>query len=135
MTETYNAIREAPVAERQDVPLSHLKIGVKCGASDGFSGISANPAMAKCRSSCRPRRRVGAGRISRAVRRGGDIVQRCATRELKEKFLSLMKNYEHVANFFGTTIADNPSPGNIADGLITDAIKSAGAAKKGGERR
>ena len=95
LTETYNAIREAPVAERQDVPLSHLKIGVKCGAE-------------------------------------GDIVQRCATRELKEKFLSLMKNYEHVANFFGTTIADNPSPGNIADGLITDAIKSAGAAKKGG---
>lgn len=46
-----------------------------------------------------------------------------------------MKNYEHVANFFGTTIADNPSPGNIADGLITDAIKSAGAAKKAAGRR
>lgn len=46
-----------------------------------------------------------------------------------------MKNYEHVANFFGTTIADNPSPGNIADGLITDAIKSAGAAKKAAERQ
>lgn len=45
LTETYNAIREAPVAERQNVPLSRLKIGVKCGASDGFSGISANPAM------------------------------------------------------------------------------------------
>ncbi|HDX8482660.1 TPA: altronate dehydratase [Klebsiella oxytoca] len=133
LTETYNAIREAPVAERQDVSLSHLKIGVKCGASDGFSGISANPAMGEVSD-----RLVALGGASGLAEfpelcgAEGDIVQRCATRELKEKFLSLMKNYEHVANFFGTTIADNPSPGNIADGLITDAIKSAGAAKKGG---
>ena len=70
LTETYNAIREAPVAKRQDVPLSHLKIGVKCGASDGFSGISANPAMGEVSDRlCRPRRRVGAGGIPRAVRR------------------------------------------------------------------
>lgn len=131
LTETYNAIREAPVAERQNVPLSRLKIGVKCGASDGFSGISANPAMGEVSD-----RLVALGGASGLAEfpelcgAEGDIVQRCTTRELKEKFLSLMKNYEHVANFFGTTIADNPSPGNIADGLITDAIKSAGAAKR-----
>ncbi len=41
-----------------------------------------------------------------------------------------MERYEKTANFFNTTIADNPSPGNIADGLITDAIKSTGAAKR-----
>lgn len=133
LTETYNAICKAPISERQDVALSHLKIGVKCGASDGFSGISANPAMGEVSD-----RIIALGGASGLAEfpelcgAEGDIVQRCVNRGLKEKFLSLMKNYEHVANFFGTTIADNPSPGNIADGLITDAIKSAGAAKKGG---
>lgn len=91
LTETYNAIREAPVAERQDVPLSHLKIGVKCGASDGFSGISANPAMGEVSD-----RLVALGGASGLAEfpelcgAEGDIVQRCATRELKE-VLSLMK--------------------------------------------
>lgn len=60
------------------------------------------------------------------------MVKRCVSFEDKKKFLDLMERYEKTANFFNTTIADNPSPGNIADGLITDAIKSTGAAKKGG---
>ncbi|QWA13141.1 altronate dehydratase [Sodalis ligni] len=130
---TYGAIQKTPVAERVDVPLSHLKLGVKCGASDGFSGISANPAMGLVSDWL-----VALGGASGLAEfpelcgAEGDIVKRCMTRELKEKFLSLMKHYEHVANFFDTSISDNPSPGNIADGLITDAIKSAGAAKKGG---
>lgn len=130
---TYDAIREAPVVWRQPVPLAKLKIGVKCGASDGFSGISANPAMGEVSD-----RLVALGGASGLAEfpelcgAEGDIVQRCVSDDLKRKFLSLMQDYERVANFFGTTIADNPSPGNIADGLITDAIKSAGAAKKGG---
>lgn len=130
---TYDAIQKTPVVERVDVPLSFLKIGVKCGASDGFSGISANPAMGLVSDWL-----VTLGGASALAEfpelcgAEGDIVKRCASRPLKEKFLSLMKHYEHVANFFDTSISDNPSPGNIADGLITDAIKSAGAAKKGG---
>ena len=63
------------------------------------------------------------------------MVKRCIRFEDKKKFLDLMGQYEKTANFFNTTIADNPSPGNIADGLITDAIKSTGAAKKAENRR
>ncbi len=130
---TFDAIKKTPVAERVDVPLSRLKIGVKCGGSDGFSGISANPAMGLVSDWL-----VALGGASGLAEfpelcgAEGDIVKRCASRPLKEKFVALMKHYEHVANFFDTSISDNPSPGNIADGLITDAIKSAGAAKKGG---
>ncbi|HEJ9057050.1 TPA: altronate dehydratase [Serratia fonticola] len=133
LTSTYHLIRDAPIVERMDVPLSSLKIGVKCGASDGFSGISANPAMGVVSD-----RLIALGGASGLAEfpelcgAEGDIVRRCVSLPLKEKFLSLMQRYEAVANFFDTSIADNPSPGNITDGLITDAIKSAGAAKKGG---
>lgn len=133
LTKTCHAIREAPVVARQAVPLARLKIGLKCGASDGFSGISANPVMGDVSDrlialggAC------GLAEFPELCGVEGDIVRRCTRRELKERFLSLMQHYEQVANFFGTTMADNPSPGNIADGLITDAMKSAGAARKGG---
>ncbi len=62
------------------------------------------------------------------------MVKRCINLEDKKKFLNLMQGYED-SYFFDTTIADNRSFGNIADGLITDAIKSTGAAKKAGERQ
>lgn len=133
LTKTCHAIREAPVVARQAIPLARLKIGLKCGASDGFSGISANPVMGEVSDrlialggAC------GLAEFPELCGVEGDIVRRCTRRELKERFLSLMQHYEQVANFFGTTMADNPSPGNIADGLITDAMKSAGAARKGG---
>ncbi len=133
LASTYNLIRQAPMAERVDVPLSRLKIGVKCGASDGFSGISANPAMGLVSDWLVTLGGAsGLAEFPELCGAEGDIVKRCDGLALKEKFLSLMQRYERVANFFDTTIADNPSPGNIADGLITDAIKSAGAAKKGG---
>lgn len=130
---TYEQLRKVPATPRQDVPLSRLKIGVKCGASDGFSGISANPAMGVVSDWLVTLGGAsGLAEFPELCGAEADIVKRCDGIELKEKFISLMRNYEKAANFFKTTIADNPSPGNIADGLITDAIKSAGAAKKGG---
>ncbi len=130
---TYNGLKQLPVISRQDVPLSKLKIGVKCGGSDGFSGISANPAMGVVSDWLITLGGAsGLAEFPELCGAEADIVKRCNGIELKEKFISLMRNYEKVANFFNTSIADNPSPGNIADGLITDAIKSAGAAKKGG---
>ena len=61
------------------------------------------------------------------------MISRCIRKEDKARFLELMRRYEAAANACGASISDNPSPGNIHDGLITDAIKSAGAAKKGGK--
>lgn len=133
LKETFACMNEVQPTPRVDVPLSHLKLGVKCGASDGFSGISGNPAMGLVSDWV-----VTLGGASALAEfpelcgAEGDMVKRCRHPEDKSKFLSLMAGYEKTANFFNTSIADNPSPGNIADGLITDAIKSTGAAKKGG---
>jgi altronate hydrolase len=61
-----------------------------------------------------------------------ELVDRCVSYEAAEKFTRLMKDYDAQARAVGSGFHMNPSPGNIKDGLITDAIKSAGAAKKGG---
>jgi len=108
-------------------------VGLKCGGSDGFSGISANPVL---------------GQVSdMLVTLGGktllaefpelhgveqELLNRCVTTEKAAKFEKLMRDYSGKADAVGSAFAFNPSPGNIKDGLITDAIKSAGAAKKGG---
>ena len=133
LRDTMAALKDANDVQRQAVPLSHLKIGVKCGGSDGFSGISANPTM---------------GQVSDyVVALGGssvlaefpelcgveaNLIERCVNDDDKRRFLGLMRDFEAKAEAVGTHFADNPSPGNIRDGLITDAMKSAGAAKKGG---
>ncbi len=133
ISDTFAALTKANNIQRVDVPLSKLKIGVKCGGSDGFSGISANPVMGKV--SDRIVALGGASCLAEFPELCGaeaNILERCINFEDKKKFLDLMEHYEKTANFQGATIADNPSPGNIKDGLITDAIKSAGAAKKGG---
>lgn len=130
---TFEALIVANKIERQPAPLSKLNIGVKCGGSDGFSGISANPAVGHC--------------ADLLVALGGTVLlaefpELCGTeqniidRTIEEtkarKFMSLMKAYSEAAEKVGSGFYMNPSPGNIKDGLITDAIKSNGAAKKGG---
>jgi altronate hydrolase len=133
LRETFERLPAVNACRRTDVPLSKLKIGVKCGGSDGFSGISANPAIGLAADfTVALGGAVCLAEFPELCGVEGAIVRRCVTRELGERFLELMRRYEKTANFFGTTIADNPSWGNIRDGLITDAMKSAGAAKKGG---
>jgi altronate hydrolase len=61
-----------------------------------------------------------------------EIVNRCATKETSNRFIEIMRNYEARVKEAGSGFHMNPSPGNVKDGLITDAIKSAGAARKGG---
>ncbi|WP_353244527.1 altronate dehydratase family protein [Providencia sp.] len=133
LKQTYECMKAVKPQSRRDVPLSHLKLGVKCGASDGFSGISGNPAMGLVSDWLVTLGGAsGLAEFPELCGAEGDMVKRCVSFDDKKKFLELMDRYEKTANFFNTTIADNPSPGNIADGLITDAIKSTGAAKKGG---
>ncbi len=130
---TFQGLVEINKQERKPAPLDKLCIGVKCGGSDGFSGISANPAVGYC--------------ADLVVALGGkillaefpelcgveqEIVDRTINKEAAEKFIHLMKTYSEQAARVGSGFHMNPSPGNIKDGLITDAIKSAGAAKKGG---
>lgn len=130
---TFTGLVEANKHERKPAGLDKLCVGLECGGSDGFSGISANPAL---------------GFFSdMLVTLGGSVIlsefpelcgveqelsDRCIDEETAAKFMGLMKTYNAKAEADGSGFYMNPSPGNIRDGLITDAIKSAGAAKKGG---
>ena len=118
---------------RKEAPISKLIFGVECGASDGFSGISANPVIGQVvdfLTAC-----GGSAILSEFPELCGveqELINRCATKEVSKCFVDLMELYEKRAAESGSGFDMNPSPGNIKDGLITDAIKSAGAAKKGG---
>ncbi len=130
---TVEGLAGADRVRRAPVPLSHLKLGVKCGGSDGFSGISANPVIGLV-SDCVVALGGASvmGEFPELCGAEGVMAARCNNPGDREKFFALMRRYEEEANRCGTSMADNPSPGNIRDGLITDAIKSLGAAKKGG---
>ena len=133
LRQTFAGLMLANQARREPAPLSKLNIGLECGGSDGFSGISANPAL---------------GHVSdMLVALGGsvilaefpelcgveqELVDRSVDQPTAERFSSLMKAYGDSAVAVGSGFDMNPSPGNIRDGLITDAMKSAGAARKGG---
>lgn len=131
--ETFIGLTQANKAERKAFPLSKLTIGVECGGSDGFSGISANPAMGQLADYL-----VALGGkiiLSEFPELCGveqELIERCETRETAERFVDIVRRYSARAEAVGSHFSQNPSPGNIRDGLITDAIKSAGAAKKGG---
>ena len=130
---TLLGVAEANVQQREACPLSDLIVGVECGGSDGFSGISANPVIGHVADVLAAL--GGAPVLSEFPELCGieqSLCDRCETPELAEKFGTLMRAYEGAAQACGSGFDANPSPGNIRDGLITDAIKSAGAAKKGG---
>jgi altronate hydrolase len=133
LKQTFAGVMMANEFYRSEAPLSSLCIGLECGGSDGFSGISANPAIGYT--------------SDLLVALGGSVIlsefpelcgveqqlsDRCIDHSTAEKFIHLMKRYNERAMAVGSGFDMNPSPGNIRDGLITDAIKSAGAAKKGG---
>jgi altronate hydrolase len=130
---TFIGLSKANKTERKPAPLSKLVLGLECGGSDGFSGISANPALGYASDLL-----VALGGttvLSEFPELNGveqELINRCATDEAAKKFAALMDSYSAAANAVGSAFENNPSPGNIKDGLITDAMKSAGAAKKGG---
>lgn len=131
--ESFEAIKIANKAERKPAPLSKLKVGLECGGSDGFSGISANPTLGAVSDILAALN--GTAILSEFPELCGveqELVNRCVEEEKGMKFLELMKIYEKTVVDAGSGFDMNPSPGNIKDGLITDAMKSAGAAKKGG---
>ncbi len=131
--QTFVGLTEANQLKRKPASLSKLVVGLECGGSDGFSGISANPAVGHA--------------ADLLVALGGSVIlsefpelcgveqeltDRCVDEATAEKFVRIMRAYSASAEAVGSGFDANPSPGNIKDGLITDAIKSAGAAKKGG---
>lgn len=131
--ETFLGMMEADKITREPAPLSKLTLGLKCGGSDGFSGLSANPAIGHTADLLAAL--GGRGILSEfpelcGVEQG--LIDRCARKDVGEKFARLMRDYAARAKAVHATFEMNPSPGNVRDGLLTDAMKSAGAAKKGG---
>lgn len=130
---TFEGLIEINKQERKPATLDKLCVGVKCGGSDGFSGISANPAVGYASDLL-----VGLGAkvlLAEFPELCGveqQLVDRSVSEPVARKFMHLMRSYDDAARRVGSGFHMNPSPGNIKDGLITDAIKSAGAAKKGG---
>lgn len=120
--------------ERVDLPISKLKIGLKCGGSDGYSGITANPLV---------------GSLSdRVISYGGSCVltevpemfgaehllmQRCPTKELFDKTVTLINNFKDYFTRHNQVIYENPSPGNKEGGITTLEEKSLGCVQKGGK--
>ena len=124
---------EANKVKREALPASHLVLGLQCGGSDGYSGISANPAL-------------GAA-VDLLVRHGGTAIlsetpeiygaehlltRRAVNREVGEKLIRRIKWWEEYTARMGNEMNNNPSPGNKAGGLTTILEKSLGAVAKGG---
>jgi altronate hydrolase len=130
---TFLGLIEVNKIERESAGLDKLTVGLECGGSDGFSGISANPAVGHASDLI-----VALGGktiLSEFPELCGveqELIDRCVEERSAEKFSHLMNAYSRAAASVGSGFDMNPSPGNIKDGLITDAMKSAGAAKKGG---
>lgn len=131
--QTFAGLIQANKNQRRPAPLSKLCIGLECGGSDGFSGISANPAIGYTSDLLVALN--GSVILSEFPELCGveqELSDRCEEVSTAERFSHLMRTYNARAHAVGSGFDMNPSPGNIKDGLITDAIKSAGAAKKGG---
>ena len=131
--ETFLGLVEADKAERRPSSLNHLCVGLKCGGSDGFSGISANPAIGHVADILAVL--GGRGILSEFPELCGveqDLINRCVSASTSQRFMHLITDYAARAKAVLASFEMNPSPGNIRDGLLTDAMKSAGAAKKGG---
>ncbi len=121
------------VKERVPIPVSELKVGLKCGGSDGFSGLTANPLC---------------GRFSDwLVRQGGTTVltevpemfgaetllfNRCINKEIFDKAVNMVNDFKYYYEKHGQVIYENPSPGNKAGGITTLEDKSLGCVQKGG---
>lgn len=130
---TFIGLAEANRITRKESPISKLILGLECGASDGFSGISANPALGHASDMLVSL--GGSTVLSEFPELNGveqELMNRCSNNDHAHKFKRLMESYNNRAKSVGSAFEFNPCPGNIKDGLITDAIKSAGAAKKGG---
>jgi altronate hydrolase len=131
--QTFLGLVEANKAQRTPAPLSDLCVGLKCGGSDGFSGISANPAIGHTADLLAAL--GGKTILSEFPELCGveqELINRGKSKAVGNRFIQLMRDYAARAAAVRSGFDMNPSPGNMRDGLLTDAMKSAGAAKKGG---
>lgn len=127
-------LAQANACKRTQVPLSKLRIGLKCGGSDGLSGITANPLIGRVSDLI-----VAAGGTSVMTEVpemfGAEqlLMNRACSEEVFSKTVDLINNFKHYFESHGETVSENPSPGNKAGGITTLEDKSLGCVQKGGK--
>ncbi len=126
-------IERAAAEKRTEIPASKIVLGLNCGGSDSFSGITANPALGRC---CDLLAAYGgtAALAETPEIFGAEhlLVKRSRNRAVAEKLLAMIRSYGEYFKRFGASFDDNPSPGNKAAGLSNILEKSLGAVTKGG---
>ena len=126
-------ISAAAEDERISVPASKLKIGLKCGGSDGFSGITANAVVGRVTDKICA---MGASAVLTEVPEmfGAETVlfKRCVNKDVFDKSVSLINNFKQYFKNHGQPVSENPSPGNKEGGITTLEEKSLGCVQKGG---
>lgn len=126
-------LEQAAAEQRVEAPASKVILGLNCGGSDSFSGITANPALGVCSDMLA--RLGGAAVLAETTEIFGAehlLVRRARNRQVAEKLLSFVKSYKEYLNRFGGSFDDNPSPGNKEGGLSNILEKSLGAVAKAG---
>lgn len=125
--------KNASVYKRVAVPVSKLKIGLKCGGSDGFSGITANAVVGRVTDEICA---MGGFAVLTEVPEmfGAELVlfERCINKEVFDKSVSLINNFKQYFKNHGEPVSENPSPGNKEGGITTLEEKSLGCVQKGG---
>ncbi|MBO4826357.1 MAG: altronate dehydratase [Prevotella sp.] len=118
---------------REDCPLSKLRVGLKCGGSDGFSGITANPLVGEFSDWLVAQ--GGTSVLTEVPEMFGAetiLMNRCETPELFDKTVSLINNFKEYFLSHGEPVGENPSPGNKAGGISTLEDKALGCTQKCG---
>jgi altronate hydrolase len=124
---------EANAAQREPIPVSELMVALQCGGSDGWSGVTANPALGRAADEIvRQGGTVVLGETSEVY--GGEhlLTRRAISPEVGQKLVDKIHWWEQYTSMFGTEIDNNPSPGNKLGGLTTIYEKSLGAIAKAG---
>jgi altronate hydrolase len=124
---------DADRARRREVPAAHIVVGLQCGGSDGYSGVSANPALGA--ASDLLVRHGGTVILSETPETAGAahlLAARAVSREVGERLAARVRWWEEHARRNGVTMDANPSPGNRAGGITNIVEKALGAAAKGG---
>ena len=129
-----NELKEyASTFKKEKIHISRLRLGLKCGGSDGYSGISANPLVG---SLCDKIVSFGGSCVLTEVPEmfGAEhlLMERCKTKEIFDKTVSLINNFKAYYSRHNQVIYENPSPGNKAGGITTLEEKSLGCVQKGG---
>jgi altronate hydrolase len=126
-------LERAAAEKRVEIPASKIVLGLNCGGSDSFSGITANPALGAC---CDQLAAFGGTAVLAETTEifGAEhlLVRRARNREVAEKLLGFIAGYKTYLNRFGGSFDDNPTPGNKAGGLTNILEKSLGAVAKAG---